>query len=352
MTRKKSILITWVIAIPLFITVIISDENIKAKGNINNWKIEEAEQQIPLNLLTTYYSLFSELTLNIFHGERLTEKEEIRLSLQNFFQLIASESDAKQEEESTERTTVNKLNERDKDKEQPSEPASEQQVALQALADDYANGTLRGKIFNYEFQFSQNNYKGKVSENKEVAYQRGSSSVLITAPHTTTHIREGDRKLAESYTGAIALLLNEYADSHVVYSTKESRDGNYYNDTAFKEELDKVISENNITQVIDLHGAAQSRPFQVDIGTDNGNLISGKRVAELKTSLEDQGFTKVKENHTFTASHSGTTANYVANQHGVEAMQVELNRRLRDPRRDLDSFYRLVYAMVEFVGKQ
>ncbi|UCZ52975.1 hypothetical protein LGQ02_19685 [Bacillus shivajii] len=223
---------------------------------------------------------------------------------------------------------------------------------LKQITEDYNNGLYFSKTIEYQSKFAQNNNRGAIHSDREYVFLEGHSNILITAPHSTIHTREGDPKDADIYTGAMALSIHEYTNAHVLYQTKETKDANYYNDTAFKRELSRIIDNYPITLVIDLHGAARSRPFDVDIGTDGGSLVDQMTINNFKNINQSHGIHSVYENHTFTASGAATVANYSKNELGIQAMQVEYNRDYRDPRNKLQNYYLAVYALAEFVLSQ
>ncbi|MDQ0257229.1 hypothetical protein J2S74_004687 [Evansella vedderi] len=216
---------------------------------------------------------------------------------------------------------------------------------------DFENGTFATKVFQYERLFSQNSYKGDIKAGSEFRFVQGNSNsrILVTASHATSHMRNGERKPADIYTGATSLLLNEYTGVHVLHNTKESRDGNFYDDVDFKRELSRTIAAHNIQLVIDIHGAGAHHPFQVDIGTGNGRFASGTQVQRMKDAFHLHDITRVYDNHTFTAFGNLTVANYTHSQHGVSAMQVELHSSLRDPRNDMELYLRTVESLATFI---
>ena len=228
------------------------------------------------------------------------------------------------------------------------ERTAEQRSVMQ---EDQDNGVFRTKTFDYNRPFAANGNKGAIESDETTRFERGNDNmtILLTAPHTTEHIRNEEPKLAEIYTGAMAKLLHEYVGVHILYITRETEDVNFYHDVEFKEELARVVEEEGIDLVLDLHGAGRSRPFDLDIGTAKGTLVEPRTVNRLMAATRDQGFNDVYENHTFTASNSANIANYAYNELNVEAMQLEYNRTMRDPRNDLDGFYRSVYSLAEFI---
>ena len=158
--------------------------------------------------------------------------------------------------------------------------------AREAFEADVEAGRFRSDTFAYERLFSQNNNNGNRDDDGTYTFLEGKpeSRILITVPHPVTHIRNNEVKLAEPYTGSLGLSLHDYTDAHVLYITKETDDVNYYHDVPFKEEMRRIVESYDIDLVLDLHGAARSRPFDVDLGTSRGALMSTENTAALMTA--------------------------------------------------------------------
>ncbi|PYZ95886.1 hypothetical protein CR205_16030 [Alteribacter lacisalsi] len=222
---------------------------------------------------------------------------------------------------------------------------------LDVLIADAEDGTLLEKTDAYEAPFAQNNYHGDVDAEEPFTFQEGreNARVLITAPHTTRTIRDGNPKSQEFYTGAITLSLQEYTGAHVLYTTKKTQDPNHYDPVPFKEELERVIDQYEIDLVLDIHGAAASWPFAMDIGTNDGELVSAHRPAALMNAYRELGIFNVYENYHFNASAPERIANYSFNQLGVEAMQLKFNRSLRSPDTNLEAYVNGLYGMISYL---
>ncbi|WP_187254599.1 S-layer homology domain-containing protein [Alkalicoccus halolimnae] len=221
------------------------------------------------------------------------------------------------------------------------------------LLSDWGDGSFMTRVFEHEAFFAQNNYHGATEEEEDFhLLEAEDSRILVTAPHTTVHLRENMPKVAEVYTGAIARMLHDYLDVNVMYTTRKSIDSNYYNTTAFKETMAEHIRANDINLVIDLHGAARYRDFDLDAGTDGGSLASPEKVNSLMSSLRAHGIYDVYENHTFTAGYSGTIAHFSRNELNTEAVQLEINRNYRDPRTNPEQFFNMFYGISEFLYLQ
>lgn len=219
------------------------------------------------------------------------------------------------------------------------------------LSESFNEGDLGDKIFEYEDLFNQNDYAGDIEADSQTDFSEGSGdiNVLISAPHTTTHIREDEVKDAEIYTGSIAMLIQEYTGAHVIYNVHEGEDSNYVIGGNYKEKIGDIIKDHDIDVVIDLHGAGENREFDLDIGTDYGQTVSDERIDLLKHSLADSSINQVYVDDTFTASDEGTITNHTWNQYDTEAMQLEIHYDYRNPRNDIDSYFQMLKSLVFFV---
>ncbi len=86
------------------------------------------------------------------------------------------------------------------------------------------------------------------------AVLKGSTPVLITAPHATKPYREGSYRFSDGAgTAALAKLLNTLTCATVIYTQYRSpSDPNYYDDNAFKAEVAELIKQHKPKLLIDL----------------------------------------------------------------------------------------------------
>ncbi|PFG15072.1 N-formylglutamate amidohydrolase [Bacillus sp. es.036] len=197
------------------------------------------------------------------------------------------------------------------------------------------------KILEIEDQFSQNSYRGDVRSDQSVKVKQGVIPVMISAPHTTKQIRNGKEKEADVYTGALALILHEITGCHVILNTKLGEDPNYILGGHYKEVLGEHCLNHKVDLVIDVHGAAANRTFGVDLGTSNGKTLS-KQKRDVMIDHFPKANIEATVNKRFTASHPGTITYHSSNALKMEAVQIEINRKYRDPRRELDLFVGMV----------
>jgi len=172
-------------------------------------------------------------------------------------------------------------------------------------------------------------------------YLPGRRKILITAPHAETHTREGQPKHAEPKTGLIARYLSEKFNCHaLVTNGLQEHDPNYdvtcpltLGDCPFKDAISAIVEASDIQLVIDLHQLHPMRQYDFVIGTNDGKTVVGNEfLVEKLNGLLLQLADRVLLNPPFgySARHRGTIARYVAEAHGIPAIQLEINSQLTD----------------------
>lgn len=156
---------------------------------------------------------------------------------------------------------------------------------------------------------------------------KGTTPVLITAPHATQPYREGDYRFSDGAgTAALAKLLHSLTCATVIYTQYRSpSDPNYYDDNAFKAHVAELIKQQKPQLLIDLHGSSTSRPYDVDFGTMNGASLLGHTdiVPTLSEALRKEGLQNFSDNY-FPATKNQTLTRF-ASSLGVPSIQLEIN---------------------------
>ncbi|WP_158734576.1 hypothetical protein [Alteribacillus sp. YIM 98480] len=198
-----------------------------------------------------------------------------------------------------------------------------------------------------EKTFANNNYTGITEAERPFHTETGSLPILVSAPHSTKHKRNGSIKEQDDYTGAIALLLHQLTDCHLIYTTKLSdEDPNYTKGGGvYKKKVVDIIHRFKIKYLIDLHGASEKRPFSIDMGTCYGKTMKGDTLCIIENDLVSSSMQGVKQNHHFPACNPNTVTHYANAQTGVESVQLEINKVYRDPICTEELFLRCVNGL-------
>lgn len=156
--------------------------------------------------------------------------------------------------------------------------------------------------------------------------KKGSIKILFSAPHTMIQrFEDGSSKLNESFTKAIALYLNKHSDVYSIIKIRDTgMDSNRDNHDEYKKVLMSLVKENDIKLVIDLHGSALEREFDVELGTLNNLSADYSTINEFKESFVENGIKNISINDPF---KGGAISQYLYNYKDVDVIQLEINRR-------------------------
>jgi hypothetical protein len=182
-----------------------------------------------------------------------------------------------------------------------------------------------------EIEFARVNYDEEA--NPYYGYVKGTIPILVSAPHGAKHFRTKERrwKKEDAYTSSLAVELGKLTGAHVLYLTNKAReDPNNDAGTTYKAFLKKVVEENDIRFVLDLHGADGSRPFKVDVGIMDDDIALCS--CPTYRSLFEKTFADFEPeifNKDFSAHSTGTITSYARKTLRIEAAQVEINARYR-----------------------
>ena len=181
---------------------------------------------------------------------------------------------------------------------------------------------------------------------------KGDKPILIVSSHATAHKREGKLKSQEIYTGAISVILNSVSGVHSLYTIYASQfDSNYCKTTELKEYIGKLVSRYNIKFVLDIHGTGSYRKFDIypGIGKTDKFLNGNKSLlTELQKVLNENNI-KLGGTDVFPAYRQHTVSRFANSELGIAAMQIEINKKYRDPESDSHLFDKLINVLVEYL---
>jgi len=163
----------------------------------------------------------------------------------------------------------------------------------------------------------------------------GSQRVIVSAPHATRPMREGQYRFSDGPgTAALAQALHTACGVSVINTTRDSpSDPNYYDDNDYKRALGQLIAQTHPVLVLDIHGSHPSRPYEVDLGTMKGASLLGHDAlaTSLLEHLRAEGMVNLSDNR-FAASGKQTVTKFAAG-HGVPAIQLEISATRLQPGR-------------------
>lgn len=177
----------------------------------------------------------------------------------------------------------------------------------------------------------------------------GNIPILFTAAHTMTqYLDNGNIKLSEPYTKAIAMYLNKCCNTSYLIKIKDTGiDSNRDNHDEFKEQLIKIVKENNIKIVIDLHGAKKDRDFDIEFGTLNNLSADFSTIKELEESFLENNILNIQHNNPF---KGGAITQYLYNMKDIDVIQLEINASFRNIE-DVQKLKRLCDSLINFINQ-
>lgn len=178
----------------------------------------------------------------------------------------------------------------------------------------------------------------------------GKLPILVSAPHAVRHYRQKKIKMSDQFTGSIVYLLNQLTGCHAIATTKlYGGDPNVDDPCIYKERIAEICHRGKVKFVLDIHGAAREREFDVDFGTNRGETLLKTNSMELiERNFQDFGLSRITHDH-FAASGPNTIANFIARELGIPALQIEINKQYRVPAQNPQGFHRLLGALMASV---
>lgn len=176
---------------------------------------------------------------------------------------------------------------------------------------------------------------------------KGNVPILFSAPHTMYQLRDdGTTKLKESYTKAISLYLNKYCNTYAIVKNNDTGvDSNKDNYDDYNVEMRRLIQENNIKLVIDLHGASKDRKFDIEFGTLDNLSADFSTIKELEEAFTENGINNISHNELF---KGGAITQGIYALDDVDVIQIEINGKYRDYN-NLDYLEKLIQSFKNFI---
>jgi hypothetical protein len=175
----------------------------------------------------------------------------------------------------------------------------------------------------------------------------GTLPILISAPHSAAHWRNGRLKKEEGFTAAIAQYTAAATGAHAFYTHYESaKDPNWHRDAPYKSALARILNQQRIKFVLDIHGMSNRYNIGLALGTINGRSCPQHELPMIQT-LQAHGFYQTSPGHAiqfeqlqwqhFIVNHprftggvtSHTITRFVSQEVGIPAAQLELCTLLR-----------------------
>ena len=190
------------------------------------------------------------------------------------------------------------------------------------------------------------NLENKIID-KDIYYKEGNKKIILTSPHTMKQIKsDGTIKLSEPFTKAINMYISNKLNTYSLIKINDTGiDPNSETEEEFKIKLLKIIKDNDIKLVIDIHGASSDRPFDVEFGTLNNLSADYSIIKELKEAFEENGINNIEINNPF---KGGGITKYIYGNTEIDVIQIEINGNYRNPENG-DKIILIVNSLIKFI---
>lgn len=181
----------------------------------------------------------------------------------------------------------------------------------------------------------------------DYAILKGNVPILFSASHTMLQNREdGTIKVSEPYTKAISLYINKHFNTYSIVKNNDTCiDSNRNNYDKYNVEMRRLIRNNNIKLVIDLHGASKDRNFDIEFGTLNNLSADFSTIKELEEAFNENGINNISHNDPF---KGGAITQGIFALDDVDVIQIEINGKYRDYN-DVESLEKLIQSLKNFI---
>ncbi|AFM40663.1 hypothetical protein Desaci_1669 [Desulfosporosinus acidiphilus SJ4] len=175
----------------------------------------------------------------------------------------------------------------------------------------------------------------------------GKLPVLVSAPHAVRHYRQKKIKMSDQFTGSTVYLLNQLTGCHAIAVTNlYGGDPNFDDPCIYKERIAEICKRENVKFLLDIHGAAREREFDVDFGTNRGKTLLKTSMLELvERNFQAFGLNRLTHDH-FASAGPNTITSFVARELGIPALQIEINKQYRVPAQNPKGFHRMLGALM------
>lgn len=200
-----------------------------------------------------------------------------------------------------------------------------------------------GRVLELDRRYCINHHNGLQTSSHNYQVLLGQIPVLISAPHTVNHVRDGIIKRQDGITGGIAeYLCQKFRTYGVIRTWNHGDDPNYGQDVvsmAYRNQIVQLVQEHNIKWVFDLHGIMWHWKIDVNLGINDGyNLSCDDRIVRQFLRFWPEEFV-VKVDEPYKAASPWTVSSYVHRKTGISCIQIELGPKARTEKLGFGEFY-------------
>lgn len=193
---------------------------------------------------------------------------------------------------------------------------------------------IKQEVEELNSKYCENDFNGSIVSGENFVVIQGTRNIMLSAPHAVKQYFGDQIKLGDKNTGGIVEYLCKKTGAFGI--TRIFNLGDNPNSDLigpgldYKEKILEVIRKNDIKCLIDVHGAKDTYPFHIDIGTNDGiNIQYDKKITEIFLSSKNPNITVLIDDR-FKAGKNGNISKYVSERTNIPCIQIEICKSLRE----------------------
>lgn len=199
----------------------------------------------------------------------------------------------------------------------------------------------------------------KQLESKKNSFEvlEGSVPILLSAPHNVMQVRNLKLKVLDIGTGNTVINVSNKTGAYGILKThckgvagKCDDDANFEKKHIYKDEVVKLVKENNLVALLDVHSLKKDRKEHINLGTNYGKNIAHNKtlLKQVVEVFENNGYT-VSVDEPFSAPKYTVSGNTAA-QCGIFSLQIEINSSLINYSENKDLFNKTNETLCQVVN--
>lgn len=191
--------------------------------------------------------------------------------------------------------------------------------------------SIKDEVYFLNKKYEENDFNGIYQGINNLKIITGNIPILLSAPHSVKHVRNGYFKACDGLVGGITeYLAHHYQTFGITRVHNMLDDPNYYNigvSFLYKKNIMDLIKEYNIKYLLDIHGCDDHHDFSIDIGTNDGKNVDEKIINMILDKLKV--FNHVVVDKKFKAKRDGNISRYIHERTGIPCVQIEISQDIR-----------------------
>ena len=168
----------------------------------------------------------------------------------------------------------------------------------------------------------------------------GNNNVLISAPHGVEQTRNGKSKVYEPGSVTTGLYLQKQTGSFFIAKT------------SYKDSIKDLIRADKIKYIIDLHGLAETRECEINLGISGGKNVSNniELFNDLNNSLITSGF-NVFIDEPFSGGDKTISGSLKNEFYDIWSIQIEIRCDITNKKENFEHYKTLLKVLENWMGK-